>query len=512
MRIPGTIVLSVCGVFVSTGTARAQFGRGPGDWMTSGGDAQRSSWIRTDPKISVSGMQKPDFKFLWKVKLGNGQSANPLAVPVLLNSYIGYRGFRSLAFVGGSANDIHAIDTDLGRIEWQNRFTAAAPPQAGCSSTMTAVTRPATVAFPTPGGGGVGGGRGGPARSGVGNPDEGAVTLAQVPAVRPTLPPVTATPSAPGIPRPAAPGGFRMPSLVYALTSDGMLHSMYLSNGSEPKPPVKFLPANAGANGLIVVDDVAYITTPQGCGEVPSGIRALNLGSMETAAWEAKGGVSGSAGSAFGPDGTVYVATGQGTLAALEPKTLALKDSYEAGQGFTTSPVVFEYKDKTLIAAATKDGRIHLLDSKALGGADRHASLYTTPASPGAGGSVGGALASWQDATGTRWVLAPTSGALVAWKIMDRNGTPALEQGWVSRDMASPLPPMVINGVVFAASGGKSPAVLYALDGATGKDLWNSGKTITSSVRGGGLSGGGSQVYLGTSDGTFYAFGFYIEH
>ena len=57
-----------------------------------------------------------------------------------------------------------------------------------------------------------------------------------------------------------------------------------------------------------------------------------------------------------------------------------------------------------------------------------------------------------------------------------------------------------------------SPAVLYALDAATGKELWNSGKTIASFVHGGVLSGGGSQVYLGTYDGTLHAFGFPIEH
>jgi outer membrane protein assembly factor BamB len=54
--------------------------------------------------------------------------------------------------------------------------------------------------------------------------------------------------------------------------------------------------------------------------------------------------------------------------------------------------------------------------------------------------------------------------------------------------------------------------VLHALDGATGKELWNSGKTMTAAVRIGGLSGSGSQIYLGTSDGTIYAFGFPIEH
>jgi hypothetical protein len=31
-------------------------------------------------------------------------------------------------------------------------------------------------------------------------------------------------------------------------------------------------------------------------------------------------------------------------------------------------------------------------------------------------------------------------------------------------------------------------------------------------VHGGGLSGGGAQLYLGTHDGTLYSFGFPIEH
>jgi outer membrane protein assembly factor BamB len=73
----------------------------------------------------------------------------------------------------------------------------------------------------------------------------------------------------------------------------------------------------------------------------------------------------------------------------------------------------------------------------------------------------------------------------------------------------------VVDGVVFAASSGQraTPTVLYALDGGTGKELWNSGKTITSYLpRNGGLSGGGTQVFLGTFDGTIYGFGFPVEH
>ena len=154
-----------------------------------------------------------------------------------------------------------------------------------------------------------------------------------------------------------------------------------------------------------------------------------------------------------------------------------------------------------------------------------------------------GALSTWQDAAGTRWILAPTAGpvsadaglsasngavtngAVVAWKVVEQGGAVSLEPGWVSRDLVSPLPPLVINGVVFAVSSGEYrgkdakvtaqrsvPAVVYGLDAATGKELWNSGKTITSFVHGGGLSGGAGQIYIGAHDGTLYSFGFPIEH
>jgi outer membrane protein assembly factor BamB len=54
--------------------------------------------------------------------------------------------------------------------------------------------------------------------------------------------------------------------------------------------------------------------------------------------------------------------------------------------------------------------------------------------------------------------------------------------------------------------------VLYALDSLNGRELWNSGTTITSFAHSGGLSAGGSRVFIGTYDGMQYAFGFPIEH
>lgn len=535
-------------------------GRGGTDWMTSNGDAQRSAWVRTDAKISPETMQKPGFKFLWKLKLNNQpKQLNSLTPPSTLERLIGYRGFRMLGFVGGSSDNIFTIDTDLGRMEWEKHLASTTPPQAGtlaCPGGMTtSVVRPTSAALPALAvGGGPGGGRSGPAKGAVGEPGKGAVTLALVPPSNPGPPPGAAPNTAPRPNAAAPPGGpFGRggPSLVYALASDGMLHSMHLSNGADYQPPVKFLPPNANANGLIVINNVAYVVTTGDCGGAANGVWALDLASKQVNTWKAN--VVGIAGPAFGGDGTLYVATGSGgespnSLVALEAGTLKVKGWYSAGkQELSATPVIFEYKGKTLIAATTKDGRMHLLDSANLGSADHQTALSITTASLKTADFVPGALSSWQDRSGTRWLLAPTvgkqagelgfavpnsaatKGAVVAWKIVEQNGVPALQPAWVSRDLVAPLVPTIINGVVFVTSSGEfrpndskltaaqralrsSRAVLYALDGLTGKELWSSGTQITSFTRGGALSGGVGQIYLTTHDGTIYAFGFPMEH
>ncbi|MBS1857371.1 MAG: PQQ-binding-like beta-propeller repeat protein [Acidobacteria bacterium] len=471
-------------------------------------------------------MARPGFAFLWKQKLaGDTKQLNSLTEAVLLDRYIGYRGFRSLAHLGASGNKIIALDTDLGRIEWQKSIGTAAT-QGGtlaCPGGLTtSLARPVGTEFPMMGGGRGFGGRGGPAKSAVGDPGQGAVQLELIAANERQM---AARGGRAGAARgPVRPGGFqRMPSFVYALSSDGKLHAMYVSNGEEPAPAIAFVPANANTLGLTVTENVAYVATTNGCGGAPNGVWALDLESRKVTSWKAPGAIAGSLGFAFGPDGTLYVATETGELAALEPKTLKVLATYNAGApGFASTPVVFEHSGKPMIAVAAKDGSVHILP-QTLGSA-----VAKTPSATSTGTVTAGALASWQDSAGTRWILAPSANAVVAWKLVDHGGSLALERGWASRDMASPMPPMVVNGVVFAVSSGEfrsgsgvsaaqvaqksAKAVLYALDAKTGKELWNSGNTITSFAHSGGLSAGGSQVYLETYDGTLYAFGFPIEH
>ena len=152
------------------------------------------------------------------------------------------------------------------------------------------------------------------------------------------------------------------------------------------------------------------------------------------------------------------------------------------------------------IAAANKDGHIYILDS---------ASLKTPLLKSDVVGNIStGELATWES-NGTRWILAPANGKVAAYKLVDQGGKLSLEAGWSSRELLMPQTPAIVNGVVFALAGGDAqhPAVLYALDGTSGKELWNSGNTITSYSRT-GPSGGSSQIYLSTHDSTVYTFGY----
>jgi outer membrane protein assembly factor BamB len=174
--------------------------------------------------------------------------------------------------------------------------------------------------------------------------------------------------------------------------------------------------------------------------------------------------------------------------------------------GFSSTPVMFQIKDKDFLIAAG-GGKLYLFDTSFLANGP-----VATSAAIGAAEFEAGALSSWQDAQGTRWVAAPASKGIAVLKIAEQDGKPSFAPGWTSREIASPLPPLVVNGVLFAASSGTrtAPAVLYAIDAATGKDLWNSGKSITSAVRN-GLSSGQGNVYVPGADGVLYAFGFDIE-
>jgi hypothetical protein len=477
----------------TTRGARAQ------DWTTAGYDAQRTSWVRADGRISAATLRRPGFQLLWKLNVADASTGAPTP-PVLLDLLIGYRGFRALAFVGAPSDRVVAIDTDLGQVEWERRLALSGPAPACARAMAPSLARPTNAALPTL----IGGARrtGQPARSAVGEPGEGAVTLA--PRVRrPEAPRVASPPGPPESPRPR-PSSHPFP-ILYVLSSDGMVHTLNVMDGADAEPPLPFLPSHAIARGLIVVDDVVYVATSRGCGTAPNAVWALDLGTHQVTTWRATGRIAGVS-PAIAPDGTIYVTTGDGQLAALEPRSLKPRKVYRSGgPAFVTSPVIFHQRGSLAIAASSRDGRIRLFDG-------RHTAFLKTPLVPRV---LAAELTTWADSDDTRWLLAPAnSGGIVACKVVQQDTIPTLQPGWVSRDMSVPLAAAVVNDVIFAVSRRVAPSlpvILRALDGATGNELWNSGVTIAP-VAQLGLSAGGSEVYVATGDGVVYAFGFPLEH
>ena len=497
-----TVLLSIlCAAF-----ANAQ-GRA-GNWSAYGGDAQHSGWERADPRITSANVK--DLQLLWKMRVEPAaKGLRPLLPPLILGNTITYRGFKELAIVAASSDIVYAIDADLGRMFWQKHLEySTLEPQVTSSSWTCPGGLTATPLMPPPA-----------ARGG------GAAPRAAAP------------PAARG---PFAPFGI---ASVYAISSDGRLHRLNTSTGDDIAEPIGVLPANARAYSLSMADNVIYTVTSQACNGQPNAVWAVDLDVVPPkVASYALDAVSawGLGGPALGADGTVYLQTSD-RLLALAPRTLQLKGYFAAG-GFSTAkkdvdlnvptPAVFTYKNRELIVTGSKDGRLNLLDAAALGGEDHHTPLSRTSQIAPEDGAWG-SLSHWDDMDGTPWVLASVwgaTGSVAAFKLEEQGGKLSLMPAWTSHAMSAPEPPVIAGGVVFALSAGDftrvvsasgsveehpkpgTHATLYALDAATGKELYSSRALIPAPAALTGLSVANGRVYFGTTDGTVYAFGIYMEH
>src|SRR5262245_58271149 len=523
------------------------------DWLMHSGNAQRNGWQKDETKISKDSVKS--LKLLYSIKLDTKQrSVYSLYGPLILERAITDRGFKEIAFVAGAGNDLYAVDADLGKIFWKKHFDwQAASPESEqasflCPGGLTAwpVLQPA------------------PARGrGPGAP-----------------PPAAPAPAAPGaVPAPQRGGGAFSVRSVFVLTGDGNLHQVNVNTGDEIGAPMKFLPPNGKPYSLALVNNVIYTITGQGCGGTPNSVYALDLSDPAKTVryWRSgSGGLWGTAGPAIGTDGTLYAETGDGqydpatnryanSIVALTAKELKLKDWYTPTNAewlwkrdldMNVSPVVFPYKGRDLIVGSGKEGRLFLLDSQSLGGTDHRTPAFRTDLISNedvdfAGAGTWGSLASWEDAQGTRWVLAPVwgpkhpnakfplangetnVGTIAAFKVEERNNKLTLTNAWTSRNLITPAAPAIANGVVFALSTGEwvrqandkegglfqadariqrsAPAVLYALDATNGRELWSSGSQVTSFAHNGALSIANGRVYFTTYDNTLYCFGFPME-
>lgn len=421
------------------------------DWTTFGGDAQRDGWGKEETTLSKQNAK--DIKLEWKIQLDNAsKELNSLTAPLVVEKLVTPQGFKDAVIVAGASDNIYAVDVDTGKIIWQKRFTAAPP------------AKPALV-FLCPN------------------------ALNATPVIDPQM----------------------MHATIYALASDGMLHSLNAVDGEDRMPPMRFVPPESKAWSLNLFNGYVYTTVSQGCGGAKSGVYAIQLKGADHpvesfSSGSPGGGIWGRAGAAISPEGTIYVETGDGaydpakgeysdSFLALSSKGLTMEDYYTPANHLylshkdldmgAMSPLVFSFKNRELVAGGGKEGILYLLDAKSLGGSDHRTPLVRSPKYANqelnlAGRGFWGSLASWQDADGVRWLYAPAqgpqasdspefshlngpvpSGSIMAFKVEEQTGKIVLTPVWRSRDMSVPEPPIVANGVVYALSNGENTQSIH---------------------------------------------------
>jgi outer membrane protein assembly factor BamB len=505
---------AICLTFL-LGARGASGQRGQGEWLTWGHDPQRSGWNQSETTLTRDNVSHLELK--WKSQLATAPKDVVLVTLTapLVATVDGPAGPQTRVFVEGSDNTVYAIDSETGEIAWQKRFpnalTPKQPASLSCSNTENAT---------------------------------------------------------PVIDKAAG--------IIYFTTSDGKLRGLSLENGDERLAPIDFTAPFARNWSLNLIDGAIYTSTARGCAGAMAHFTAVDLKDPARRVIEfytsngRGGGAWGRGGLVAGPKG-VYTQTADGaydpaagkfghTVMSLSFDNLRLLDTFTPANWeyleekdldiSSTSPSIFTFQKWTLLASAGKEAVVSLLDADSLGGANHHTPLYRSPrlgndevAHDDRG--VWGSMATWQDGQGRRWLLMPMGGppseespsfkysygktdqgSIMAFEVRldSTKNTPTLVPVWMSRDIHSPDPPVVANGVVYALDAGKtimetrakakpgSPlsaahAILYAFDAETGQQLYSSDNSIDSWTHFSEPVVAGGKVYISTWDGRVCAFG-----
>ncbi len=497
-----------------------------GDWSLTGADVGHSGWQKGERNLSPSNIAS-DFKFLWKIKLGQPSKLPPaFSEPLLAGRLINAQGFKDIVY-WGSADTLYAVDSELGDLLWKKEFPAkAAPPANGCGASNLDILMepPVVINFNArrkrkPG-------EAPPHRDPPPKPDERRLGV-------------------------SSGGAFAGLKGIYVLTLDGMLHEQVMTTGADFASPVKFLPAaNTGPFGLNFFDHTIFALTGRDCGAAPNALWAIDLTSANypVASYPTEQTrLLDLAGPLITPGGSAIFVTGRGTSSSKKEldaggvvavsKDMKAEDWYMPEGGMANyqfiSPVTFRYKGMQLVVAPGDDGRIALLDAASLGGTDHHTPLFETPPVSNPGQKHGwDGFAAWIDQEGNAWVFASVSaeislndpaiksrgpavhGGIVAFKVNETDGKLALTPAWISPDMVNPAPPRVANGVVIALSSGNvsTHATLYVLNAATGEELYSSKNLIPTYTGLSGVAVGDSHAFFTDHDDILYSFGIGLEH
>lgn len=492
----------------------------PADWLTFAHDPQRTGWAAEESALNSK--TAPNLTLLWKAKADNDSySLWALTAPVAVENVPTAKGIKTLVYVAGISGKVFALEADTGEVIWTYNIKNFIESQKNvyvfqgtflCPNGITAtpvIDRSTEILY-------------------VLGPD-GMLYGLDLGSGRVRYGPVQFVPPF---------------SKAWSLNLAGGKIYTTLSQG-----------CGNGFSGFYSIDirDRHHPVVDQGL-----------LSNTNTA------GIWGRGGPVIGTNGRVYGGTGDGhfdsiagdysnAVVAASLKDLKILDYYlppnwkhlnakDFDMG-SASPVFFGWRDRDLVAHGAKEGVVTLMDADSLGSKDHQTPLYTSPrlgndaAECCSGMGIWGGLSSARDVDGQTWLYVPmggppaksgpefplskgdvSKGSIMAFKVVAdaRTGNPMLSPAWIAGGFASPEPAVIEDDVVLALSNGENavqkggekkrllntrPAVLRVLDAHTGKELYNSGTSISSWVHFSGLAVASGKVFVVDHDSNIYCFG-----
>jgi outer membrane protein assembly factor BamB len=511
-RVFSVIAFAVMWIVAAAASACA------GDWLTFGHDPQRSGWAEDETELSPKTVSALELQ--WKVTVNNKfYSLSALTAPVGGAQIHTTKGVRSVIYVAGIGGGIFALDARTGEQLWTRTLRATLTARKGglegtflCPEGITAtpvIDKESGVLYTIAADG---------ALYGL-DLGSGAVRYGPVQFIAPFS-----------------------KSWSLNLVQGNVFTTVSLGCGN-------------GRSGVYAMD----IQDPR---------RPIARQALLSKAYTA--GIWGRGGPVIGKNGKVYGGTADGdtnpeagdyssTVVAVSQSDLSVADYFmPRNWGYlkkadldigSASPVWFTWNNHNLLAHGSKEGVVYLMDADNLGGKDHQTALFTSTRlgnedqSCCEGAGIWGGLSASRDEEGQTWVYVPMGGApaangpkfprtngdnhhgsIMSFKVVSdpKTGNPVLDPAWISGDFNLPDPIAIANGVLFALSTGENPvqhgdeskrflnthpAMLKALDAHTGKELYNSGASMTSWVHFSGLAIVDGRVYAVDHDSNVYCFG-----
>jgi hypothetical protein len=322
------------------------------DWLSYNYDQQRTGWNRGEITLSKKTVGK--LRPLWNTQLTNNNQAvilSTLTAPIVATDVTTSDGAKDLVFTISMDDTLTALDADSGKIVWQKAFPNSLKP-----------LRPVSIS--------------------CSNTEQATPTVDKA------------------------------KGIIYFTTSDGKLRGAKLGDGADAITPTDMVQPFSRNWSLNLVDDVVYTTTARGCGGSPAQpvefgtVAAMDVSDAAHPSlsrfYTGKGrpaGPWGASGVAWGPQGA-YVSTADGPnnpgsgiygdmVLAVRPNAWGLNDSFtpthwkflnardlDFGSG---GVLLFGMDKRNILATASKESVIYLLDADNLGGFDHMTALYQSP-------------------------------------------------------------------------------------------------------------------------------------